>query len=308
MGTWTIKPFFLICTIILVLFLTVIFNSRDNPQDYIKGVVQSFQSSSNPGELVPQKMPRNFQPEQPSWINLKPEEMSAKEIMDYFSWSNSSSCKLTHDFGGKMMINPSGLDGQKAICIQPPSVAPPSGSCIVYSIGINNEWSFDDAMEQYGCTVYAFDPSMNDAKDQFNRSSKIHFYKIGLGALDETNDSRGWKTLSLGGIRRLLGHQDRIIDYLKMDIEFGEWDVLPELMKPGKLDQVRQLGIEIHLPNDGPLKKYQELAGILWSLEQENGMIRFDSKANPWYSGYFSNVGVQGSYGYEIAWYNQKFL
>jgi len=228
--------------------------------------------------------------------------------MEYFSWSNSSSCKLSHDFGGKLMKNPSGLDGQKAICIQPPSVAPPPDSCIVYSIGINNEWSFDDTMEQYGCTVFAFDPSMHDAQDQFNRSSKIHFYKIGLSARDETKDSRGWKTLSLGSIRQLLGHQNRVIDYLKMDIEFGEWDVLPELMNSGEFDQVRQLGVEIHLPTGGGLKKYQELARILQSLEQEYGMIRFDSKANPWYSGYFWRLGFRGYCGYEIAWYNQKFL
>ena len=40
--------------------------------------------------------------------------MTAVELMDYFSWSNYSSCKLAHDFGGAMMANPSKLDGQKA--------------------------------------------------------------------------------------------------------------------------------------------------------------------------------------------------
>jgi len=267
MGAWTIKHVCLLATIFLVLLITVIFNNQDRHQNYIKRVLQSYQSDGNPDELIHKKELNNCPTEQPSWINLKPEEMSANEIMDYFSWSNSSSCKLAHDFGGKMMINPSGLDGQKAICIQPPSVAPPSGSCIVYSIGINNEWSFDDAMEKYGCTVYAFDPSMNNTQDQFNRSSRIHFFKIGLGAQDETN-VKGWKIMTLGSIRELLGHQDRVIDYLKIDIEFGEWDVLPEVMKSGELlAKVRQMGLEIHLHKNDPLKKYQELAGILWSLE-----------------------------------------
>jgi hypothetical protein len=32
-------------------------------------------------------------------------------------------------------------------------VAPTPGSCTVLSFGINNEWSFDDAMEEYGCDV-----------------------------------------------------------------------------------------------------------------------------------------------------------
>jgi len=280
MRIWTIKRWCLLAiTICLVaLFLAAIFNS---------------QVSHNKGK--------------PSWINLKPGEMSAKEIMEYFNWSNSSSCQLAHDFGGIMMKNPSGLDGQKAVCILPTSIAPPPGSCIVYSIGINNEWSFDDAMEQYGCIVYAFDPSMNDAKDLFNRSSKIHFYKIGLSVRDETNNSQGWKTLSLGSIRRILGHQDQVIDYLKMDIEFGEWEVLPELMKSGELDQVKQLSVEIHPPRVGSLEDYQDLAGILWSLEREHGMIRFDSKANPWSFGYLSWSDVP-RFNYEIAWCNQKFM
>ena len=279
MRPGTIKHIVLLAIIFLALFL-IIFNDTGTS-----------------------KVPQNGYP----WFKLKPEEMSAVELMDYFSWSNSSSCKLAHDFGGAMMANPSGLDGQKAVCIQPPSVAPPSGSCTVYSIGIHNEWSFDDDMELYGCNVYAFDPSMKDAEDRFDRSTKIHFYRIGLGAINETN-SKGWKMLTVGSIRRLLGHQDRIIDYLKMDIEFGEWDVFPELMKSGELSRVRQMGVEIHLPGNGTLKKYQELARILWSLEQEYGMVRFDSKANPWFSGNFDNLGIRGSYGFEIAWYNHKFV
>jgi len=298
-GTRAFKPFYLLSIISVTLLLTVVLNNRvPHRNDIIKRVFQALESDSDLSEkrtAVPNK-------------KLKPEEMSAKEIMEYFSWTNSSSCGLSHDFGGTMWINPSGLDGQKAVCIQPEPVAPPPGSCLVYSIGINNEWSFDDTMEQYGCTVYAFDPSMEDAKDQFNRSSAIHFYKIGLGAEDDTNSSSGWKMLSLGSIRRFLGHQDRVIDYLKVDIEGEEWNVLPELMKAGELAQVRQMGFEIHLPDDGPLKKYQELAGILWSLEKEHGMIRFDSKVNPWYIGPFKQLGFNGSFGYEIAWYNRKFL
>ena len=44
-----------------------------------------------------------------------------------------------------------------------------------------------------------------------------------------------------------IGHQDRVIDYLKIDIEFGEWDVFPELPKYGELSQVRQMGVEIYI-------------------------------------------------------------
>lgn len=57
-------------------------------------------------------------------------------------------------YGGVMIDadNVSFLDGQKAICLDK-GVAPQKGNCIVYSIGINNEWSFDDTMEKFGCHV-----------------------------------------------------------------------------------------------------------------------------------------------------------
>ena len=45
-----------------------------------------------------------------------------------------------------------------------PSVASDVKNCLIYSFGINNEWSFDKMFESFGCQVYAFDPSM-DMKD-----------------------------------------------------------------------------------------------------------------------------------------------
>ena len=112
----------------------------------------------------------------------KTEKETPAQMLAYLLWTNRSSCRLAHDFGGHMLKNPSGLDGQKCICLDPVSVAPKPKSCIVYSFGINNEWSFDETMEKYGCQVYAFDPSMK--KEDHDRSPSIHFYNIGLNARD----------------------------------------------------------------------------------------------------------------------------
>ena len=40
---------------------------------------------------------------------------------------------------------------------EPFDVKPP---CLVYSFGINWDFSFDDAMGKLGCEVHSFDPSM----------------------------------------------------------------------------------------------------------------------------------------------------
>ena len=38
----------------------------------------------------------------------------------------------------------------------------------------------------------------------------------------------------------------KTIDYLKMDIEYSEWESLETIIKDGSLEKVKQLGIEIH--------------------------------------------------------------
>ena len=80
---------------------------------------------------------------------MTPEE----EIIYYFSWSNISSCKVQKKFGA--ILNKIENE-QKTVCVDA-EVAPIANQCVVYSFATNNEWSFDEAMEQYGCEVFSFD-------------------------------------------------------------------------------------------------------------------------------------------------------
>ena len=239
------------------------------------------------------------------WRMVKTENMTPVQMLDYFLWTNRSSCRLAHDFGGHMMKKPSGYDGQKSVCIKPVEVAPPAGECLVYSVGINGEWSFDEAMESYGCQVYAFDPSMTVG--DHDHTAAIHFYNLGFSSRDYTNGN-GWRFRSLSSAYEMLKskHGDRTIDYLKLDIEYDEWIVIPNIIKSGMMNKVRQLAIEIHLPVEDSLCKMRERVNIVRSIE-EQGMVRFDSKINPWFYGTFIHLGVSGYRGYEIAWYNSKF-
>jgi hypothetical protein len=81
------------------------------------------------------------------------------------------------------------------------------------------------------------------------------------------------------------------------------------------MDKVKQLSVEIHLPNGSDnddtiftLDQYRKVASILQSLENY-GLIRFDSKRNPWSVGVGKAVGLLGvdaPFAYEIAWFNSK--
>ena len=77
------------------------------------------------------------------------------QLMEYLKWpADQKACERVGYYGGVLITynNLSFYDGQKAICLDK-GVAPQVNNCIVYSIGINNEWSFDDTMEKYGCNV-----------------------------------------------------------------------------------------------------------------------------------------------------------
>jgi len=178
----------------------------------------------------------------PSGIDWKVREVNdlrLKEIIEYVEWTNRSSCRLAHDFGGNVWPKV-GLDGQKSICMDA-EIKPDEEHCLVYSFGISNEWSFDEAMQTFGCTIHSFDPSMDLGDHQ--HSQNISFYNLGLGDRDErwhepANGIRNWSIRSLDSIYRQLGHEDRFIDYLKIDIEHSEWIALPQILKSGMLDRV----------------------------------------------------------------------
>jgi hypothetical protein len=231
--------------------------------------------------------------------------LTGAQLVQYFMWTNHSSCHLSHDFGGEMLYNPSGLAGQKAVCIDP-KIAPKPGKCLVYSFGINNEWSFDEKMSRYGCEVFAFDPSMGmDHHDHI--PGNVHFYNWGLGDKDEFDHHLNWTFRSLSSIYDELSyrHGRKIIDYLKIDIEYSEWMALPEVIDSGMMSYVRQLGMEIHLDNNASLKQHVYWAKLLRTIEKM-GMVRFDSEYNPWFVGNFTKFPLTGSLGYEIAWYNSN--
>jgi hypothetical protein len=234
--------------------------------------------------------------------------LTGDQLMQYVKWTNPSSCELIHDFGGVMFRNPSGIDGQKAICLDP-QVAPNPENCLVYSFGINNEWSFDEQIEKYGCQVFAFDPSMW-LLGPHDHNPKIHFYNWGLSDRDEIRLDKFWVLRSLSSIYNELTkrHGQKIIDYLKIDAESAEWIALPQIIESGMLSKVRQLGLEIHLNRAESMDKNRGYVKLLRSIEKM-GFVRFDSKYNPWSRTNFTQLGlISVPFAFEIAWYNEKLF
>ena len=185
----------------------------------------------------------------------------------------------------------------------------PAPPCVVYSFGINNEWSFDDHFDQYGCQVFAFDPSMNVTGGTMDRSPSIHFYKIGLSAQDTDDDYvTEWKLRTLSSLYDMLKvkHGSVAIDYLKMDIEYAEWAAIRQILRSGMFDRVKQLAVEIHFKTEMPLStEYVRICvNIIKSIE-DYGLVRFSSRVNTYVEGIlFDRFNYLA---FELTWYNPKF-
>jgi hypothetical protein len=230
--------------------------------------------------------------------------MSPEQMFEYLHWTNRKACDFGQDFGGAVFYYPyKTIDGQKAVCMD--LDVKPSADCLVYSFGINNEWSFDKMFESFGCQVFAFDPSM--AMNDSDYTPNIHFFKMGLSHQDSDPAPGGWKLRTLDSIYKMLEakHGDKVIDYLKIDVEGAEWKSVEQMLKTNIFDKVKQLGMEIHF-SSRTKDDYQNGIRILKWLE-DYGMARFSSRVNVYMNATIDFLGRADYYGYEIAWYNKKF-
>ena len=93
-----------------------------------------------------------------------------------------------------------------------------------------------------------------------NKPLRLIVPQVAGGGADAGDGGDGkWTMKSLDSIYRMLAtaatankerhhDDDAVIDYLKMDIEWDEWAVLPQIIGSGMLAKIRQLTVEFHLP------------------------------------------------------------
>ncbi|XP_062577504.1 probable methyltransferase-like protein 24 isoform X2 [Saccostrea cucullata] len=161
--------------------------------------------------------------------------------------------------------------------------------CLVYSFGIANDFSFDDAMAELGCEVHSFDPSMNTKEHK--RNTSVVFHPIGLSDsviqdfnprhdIYVTNDQK-WNMMDLLSIMEKLGHKNVILDYLKIDVEGHEWSVLNYLIKTGMTSRIRHFSLEYHIFPDWPSKAlYPDLLNTYRTLK-EKGFYKYFTGIHP---------------------------
>ena len=151
-----------------------------------------------------------------------------------------TACKEKHRFGGDYLSYCHYVDGGKYVCMDELIYDILNNECVIFSFGISDDWTFEDMMDDLGCTVYAFDPTVNYPS---KRRRNITFEKLGVAAKKDTDNLLD----TLGNILKKYHHENRKISYLKIDIEGAELAGLPSWLSEGALKNVQQIAAEVHL-------------------------------------------------------------
>ena len=109
----------------------------------------------------------------------------------------------------------------------------------------------------------------------------------------------------------------RPINYVKIDIEYSEWEVLKAIYQEKSLENVQQIGFEMHSRElfrvskiDMPTKKkdFVKMYELLRPLEEEFNFRKFNFRRNP-FGNYKSNItGKSRSCCYELHYLNMNFV
>jgi len=119
-----------------------------------------------------------------------------------------------------------------------------SSSCIVYSLGSNNQWEFErDVLNQSPCLVHTFDCTGDRARFQVPQHDRLAFhYECLYGGDVQAQGRRAPNFYTLDEIMSRHGHTQ--VDLFKIDIEGYEWGVFENFVSLRNLPM--QVLVEIH--------------------------------------------------------------
>jgi hypothetical protein len=150
---------------------------------------------------------------------------------------------------------------------------------LVISGGISDDISFEDAiLDIYkDITCYAFDGTINNIPKHNNN---IIFVKKNLGNVNDQSTTN---------LEEYMKDHNNI--FMKIDIEGHEFRIMPNIIKNGSINKIKQLVIEIHSPADISLFpdyfkglhdiKNENMFDLLKQLNNTHTLVHFHANNGP---------------------------
>jgi len=238
--------------IVITFYFTEIFASGEPKKD--NAVVTT--PPTSPMVPTPQTTcPSCTKPSLCTWVQLPPNEHTRKEstyqkditrrndMLERFHgmpiWTHFPPlwrCESEERIGYPIGSYPG--DGHKWVCAEVVN----QEKCLIYSIGVNGEVSFDQEakLRWPNCEIHAFDTDSSSAPKL--EQAGVIFHPEYVTDIMETMTK--------------YNHVEKFewIDILKVDIEGGEWNIIPAALKKGV--KFKQLQVELHSPNKIALKEW----------------------------------------------------
>jgi FkbM family methyltransferase len=179
-------------------------------------------------------------------------------------------------------------DGMELKRMDLPCLGPHS---VVFDMGgFKGNWAAD-IHRRYRSQVHVFEPHPRFATEiaerfRGNTSIRLHGYALGsaTGSLTLSDDGDASSSLR-GGLRAVTGRVEAVrdfflqqghpvIDLMKINIEGGEFDLLPALDEAGVLNRIRCLQVQFHLFAEADIARREAIRSALqkthvcdWSYE-----------------------------------------
>ena len=131
-------------------------------------------------------------------------------------------------------------DGGKWIC--DPHLIVKQEKCLVYSVGSNNDFSFETFVQKdisTNCEIHTFD--FGDYAKGAKEAGGVQYHQVGVG-IDNPPRFKSIKTLV-----KELGHENRIIDVFKIDCEGCEWKTAQHWFDTSVNVTLRQIQVELRM-------------------------------------------------------------
>ena len=154
--------------------------------------------------------------------------------------------------------------------------------CLVYSVGSNNDFSFEEAIQsEIGkhCEIHTFDPT--DYSEKANEIGGIQYHTWGIDKENKKN-RRNWIFKTLKDTIEELGHIGRTIDIFKIDCEGCELSSYRTWVNPGEVHNVilRQVLVEVHGKGPAPGKVQLPVTSDFFKGMYDNGYVIFHKEPN----------------------------